>query len=107
LENQIDAIRNSKNQKADSMSIFRGILDSNLTESEKSSKRLLKDARVILAAGTDTTASAMSKMVFHLLSNPDCLEKLQQELKTAIPDIESAPTLEQVENLPYLVTEFF
>lgn len=87
--------------------MFRSLFDSDqLLESEKSAERVCFDARVILFAGTDTTATSMSTAVFHLLSNPDCLAKLKKELRDAIPEADKMPTLQQVEKLPYLVRKF-
>jgi len=41
---------------------------------------------------------------FHLLDNPDILEKLRKELEDAIPDKFEAVKLSVVEQLPYLVS---
>lgn len=102
IENQIEDVKKSK--RDGSLSIFQGLLDSSLPAAEKPKERLFMEARVILAAGTDTTATMMTKLIFHLLSNPDVLQKLKAELETAIPDANTLPIAAQVENLPYLVS---
>jgi len=45
----------------------------------------------------------LSKITFHLLSNPKSLRKLKIELEEALPD-DTIPDSQQVENLPYLVS---
>jgi cytochrome P450 len=102
LKTLIEDIKKSK--RDGSPSIFQGILDSKLPNSEKSTERLFYEARVVVAAGTDTTATTMTKLIFHLLSNPDVLQKLKAELETALPDANALPTAAQVENLPWLVS---
>jgi benzoate 4-monooxygenase len=46
----------------------------------------------------------MTKLIFHLLADPDVLQKLKAELEGAIPDVNKLPTAAQVENLPWLVS---
>lgn len=100
---QIEDIRNSK--RDGSLSIFQGLLDSKLSESEKETERLCSESRVFVAAGTETTASMLSMITFHLLENPDILKKPKSELEIAIPDMSIKPAASQVENLPYLVSQ--
>jgi cytochrome P450 len=102
IEKQLEDIRDSK--RDGSLSIFQALLDSKLPESEKSNARLFCESRVILAAGTDTTGTMLTKIVFHLLSNPAALKRLKKELETTIPDPNTPPTSVQVENLPYFVS---
>ena len=47
-------------------------------------------------------ATVLAAIVFQLLTNPDKLAKLKQELANAIPDPNVVPTCAQVEKLPYL-----
>lgn len=56
--NQIDEIKKSKGSKADEDTIFYQLVHSNLPESEKSTPRLLQEARVIIQAGQDTTGDS-------------------------------------------------
>jgi len=82
--------------------IFHGLLStSNLPESEKATPRLVDEARILLAAGTDTTANTLAAITYHLLANPDFLSKLKEELAIAMPD-STMPKLSQIEGLPYL-----
>lgn len=83
--------------------IFHGLLSTaNLPESEKATPRLVDEARILLAAGTDTTANTLAAITYHLLANPEILKRLKDELASAIPHPESTPELYQIEGLPYL-----
>ncbi|PVH72518.1 putative P450 monooxygenase [Cadophora sp. DSE1049] len=81
--------------------IFHGLLQSNLPESEKTSDRLAEEAVVLLSAGTDSSANTLSAITYHLLADPSKLQRLRAELKVAVPE-GRLPTFAQVETLPYL-----
>jgi cytochrome P450 len=72
----------------------------------RATQRVFNEARVIFSATAPTTAATLASATFHLLSNPGILRKLKTELEAAIPDVDSIPTLRQVESLPYLVRAF-
>ena len=55
-----------------------------LIEDNKSDKWLSGDARLIVVAGSDTTAIAMTYAFYYLASNPAQVEKLRDELKPLI-----------------------
>jgi cytochrome P450 len=55
-----------------------------------------------VTAGTLTTAAALSIMLFYLLSQPNNLRKLKEELKAAIPNRSHLPPVSAIEQLPYL-----
>ncbi len=55
-----------------------------------------------MSAGTVTTAWALPVTVYYLLTNPDILRKLKQELNEAILDPSEATPLVELEQLPYL-----
>lgn len=46
---------------------------------------MVAESVVMMNAGSDTTAAALTNTVFYLLSNPACLQKLREELQTADP----------------------
>jgi cytochrome P450 len=82
------------------------LLASKLPEPEKSTDRLFCESQVLLSAGTDTTASTLAKLTYHLLEKPEMLKRLKKELEMAIPEAAAIPLISQVENLPYLVSDF-
>jgi cytochrome P450 len=98
-EDDKDSSRNLKR------TIFHDIRDDvggKLPESEKQPKRLMVEATVVLAAGTETTAKTMAITTFYLIKNTEAGEKLRRELKTVMPTVDHQVTLPQLEALPYL-----
>ncbi|KAF2834919.1 cytochrome P450 [Patellaria atrata CBS 101060] len=83
-------------------SIFEELLDSDLPPEEKSVERLQGDGQAIIGAGTETTASTMASGIVRILSNPDILAKLKEELEDAIPNPNEMPSLSALQKLPYL-----
>lgn len=79
--------------------IFDGIFDSDLPPAEKEPERLKSEGSTLLAAGTGTTADALSKLTYYLLSNPSKLQRLREEIRSIPPE---ARTLQKLEQLPYL-----
>jgi len=98
---KINRIKATTNFSETKPTIFYGLLQSDLPESEKTSARLAEEATVLLSAGTDSSASTLSAITYHLLANPAKLRILRAELKAAIPEGQ-LPTFAQLESLPYL-----
>ncbi|RHZ58049.1 hypothetical protein CDV55_105466 [Aspergillus turcosus] len=84
--------------EGDSVNIFEDILRSDLPPQNKSKTRLAQEMQVLVSAGSETTAKAITYILFYLLNDPTTLEKLKAELETVGPD----PSLIQLEQLPYL-----
>ncbi|RDW74782.1 hypothetical protein BP6252_05924 [Coleophoma cylindrospora] len=100
--NAINASSSSEVSNASHATIFSELLEGDLPANEKSVPRLIQEAHIITAAGTETTAWCLSVIMFHLLDKPHLLQKLRRELEEAIPDISvEAPWL-TLEKLPYL-----
>ncbi|KAL3436984.1 cytochrome P450, partial [Aspergillus tetrazonus] len=78
--------------------LFDNVLNSNLPEQEKSEARLAQDMQVFVSAGAETTAKAMSYIMFYLHNEPALLQRLKDELAPLGND----PSLVQLEQLPYL-----
>ncbi|KAF8860246.1 cytochrome P450, partial [Acephala macrosclerotiorum] len=105
IKMQVDDImsgRNEGHKDASHPSIFHDILDSDLPPSEKNAKRLADEAVAVVGAGFETTKGALTIASFHVLNNPDILQTLKQELLAAWPDINTPPTWQELERLPYL-----
>ncbi|KAI0838317.1 cytochrome P450 [Hypoxylon sp. FL0890] len=88
----------------DHPTIFHTILDSKLPSHEKTVERLSDDAQVVVMAGTLTTATTLELITFWLLSQPETLLKLKEELRTVMPSVEDVGkvSLATLEALPYL-----
>ncbi|KAG6997607.1 hypothetical protein G7Y79_00039g075690 [Physcia stellaris] len=103
FENQIEEIRNSKSLDENQSTVFHGLLNSStLSDADKSTPRLKKEAYLIIGAGLSTTAHTLTAITYHLLANPPILRKLKAELAAAILDPSVPPTCKQVDSLPYL-----
>lgn len=95
--------RSTQSSKSTHRTIFEELRDSDLPAEEKSISRLTAEAMTLIGAGSDTTATTLSTLAFHLLKTPRALEKLTAELDAAITDVRFPPPLPELEQLPYLV----
>ncbi|GAB1528409.1 hypothetical protein RhiTH_011603, partial [Rhizoctonia solani] len=75
-------------------------LTSHMKEDERESN-LKEVAHVIVAAGTDTTSTALVAFVAAMVLNPDVQLKAQKELDTVLGPT-SLPTMSDRERLPYM-----
>ncbi|KAF4474743.1 Cyrochrome P450 monooxygenase [Colletotrichum fructicola Nara gc5] len=78
------------------------LLSSDLPAKEKTEQRLSGEANVFLAAGTETTATALSLCTYHLLKNPNIRANAKAELMTVAKDPHVLPDWIVLERLPYL-----
>ena len=97
LDNQHSYMKESERK-----TVFRALLESNLPPQELSPLRLQHEATTIIGAGVETTRWALTVGSFHIINNPEIFRKLRAELEAAIPDPQSMPSLERLEQLPYL-----
>ncbi|KAK1478824.1 hypothetical protein CTAM01_14922 [Colletotrichum tamarilloi] len=82
--------------------IFHEILNSKLSDYDKSTDRLWQEGEVVVAAGTITTAWALGVSTYFVLSTPEILSRLKAELEAAIPDPSQPLSLLVLERLPFL-----
>ncbi|QKX57661.1 uncharacterized protein TRUGW13939_04779 [Talaromyces rugulosus] len=100
-------IENQNNDKEEKIkfshpTFFHEVLSSNLSEEEKSAERLAQEIQVVIGAGGETVAKALSWITYYLLENPQSLEKLKNELNKMDPDQEAS--LASLEQMPYLTS---
>ena len=77
--------------------------DPSVPESKKlSDTEVLAQSIIFLAAGYETSSGTLSLMCYHIATNPDVQDKLQQEIDSVWTDEEELPTDETVNKLPYL-----
>ncbi|XP_044746952.1 probable cytochrome P450 49a1 [Coccinella septempunctata] len=91
------ALKDFRNMKEENISIVEKILLH--TGNPKLATVLAID---LLLVGVDTTSIAVASTIYQLSQNPDKQEKLYQELKTVLPDVDSNFTVETQEKIPYL-----
>ncbi|KAK1561716.1 cytochrome P450 [Colletotrichum navitas] len=82
--------------------IFHEILNSKLSQYDKSTDRLWQEGEVVVAAGTITAAWALGVSTFFVLETPAILTQLKAELQAAIPDPSQPLSLVVLEGLPFL-----
>ncbi|KAK0646805.1 cytochrome P450 family protein [Cercophora newfieldiana] len=90
--------RNTKHREAAHPTIFHELLGSDLPEEEKKDARLGDEAQLIVAAGLITTSGALTVGGFHLISNPEMVAKLRDEVRS----VEGEMDWHVLERLPYL-----
>lgn len=79
-------------------------MDKNIPAHEKTVNRLGGEAWSVVFAGSETTANVLTTIHFHLLANPSKMDRLKEELEGAMPDPNMRPTLQTLEQLPFLVS---
>ena len=128
MRNQIIDIKKRVEEQQDHqnghVTIFDELIRGDLPEREKSVERLAQEGALVVSAGTETTAwgkyggapltqkllmeatlrIVQSVIVYYVLSNPQILSTLYQELATAIPDPDQFPSCSRLERLPYLIS---
>lgn len=83
--------------------IFHELLSSKLLPpQEKTATRLAQEGQILVQGGTLTTSWTLSVAVCHLISSPQTLKRLRDELFDAMPDPNESLSLAQLESLPYL-----
>ena len=73
---------------------------------QEEGKQLTRDqmdsnATFFMIAGTETTATLLSGLTYYLLQNPEKLERLSTEIRSAFPHPEQL-TMEAIAALPYM-----
>jgi cytochrome P450 len=63
--------------------------------------QLINNATIFIAAGTETTSTALCGAVYHILSNPRVLLKLCEEIRSATVNV-SDLNLDLIYNMSYL-----
>lgn len=101
VEAVVKPILDGENEK-DWHSIFHTLRDSDLPAEEKSLRRLCDEGEIFTGAGSETTAKALTTILYYLTIYPACMAKLKEELKNAIPDPSRLASWTQLEQLPYL-----
>lgn len=80
----------------------------NATDPETSGSKKLSDDEVVaqsvifLLAGYETSSTTLSMTCYHLATNPDIQQRLQQEIDSVWIDEDKIPSYETVRELPYL-----
>ncbi len=110
MYNQVIEIKNKiqNNQKPEGQTtiLYDVLTNDRVRPEEKTVDHLAGEAHILVAAGTVTTAHILEVLTFHVVNNPDILEKLRAELATIMTETQPPPELRQLELLPYLVRAY-
>jgi cytochrome P450 len=73
-------------------------------EQELSHDEIVANMRVIITAGSDTTATTLCGATWYLLTHPSTLQRVQSEVRTAFtrPEDITLRSVSQTETLPFL-----
>lgn len=83
-------------------SIFREIiLDETCPPSEKNFERLWHEAKMLVAAGTESTSNILCVVLTHFLLRPDIMAHVVRELEDVMPNTTDRPSMQVLEGLPY------
>lgn len=82
--------------------IFHSLLSSNLPASDLNPDRLGGESQTIVAAGTLTTAHYLKTTMYYILSSPNILQRLRNELEQTMPNAAILPPYKDLDSLPYL-----
>jgi cytochrome P450 len=86
LKTKLANIANGNSKNSGRQTVFHEVLESDLPPEEKGLQRLGDEAQLVIGAGLETTAWALTNATFYILNQPKTLRKLQDELRKAIPD---------------------
>ena len=101
LMRQIEDIRASK-ELPEGKTILHEVMRSDIPESEKKTMRLADEAVVLVIAGSETTASTLAALMYHLLADRQLFDRLRTELESVMPDPNDLPTASKLDGLPFL-----
>lgn len=64
---------------------------------------MAEEAMTLLTASGDTGARTLTVAMYHLHANPQCLQRLREELKSVMPKATDDVEVKKLEALPWLV----
>lgn len=101
--NTIDERAEHGNFSNQSPNLFDFVYHSSLPAQEKTLNRLAEEAFVVITAGGDTVARALTCGIYHLVSNPLYLDRLREELTKAEIHFQTLHGRQDLHKLVFLV----
>jgi cytochrome P450 len=98
-------ITKAQQQQSHEKRVFAEIMDAPIPDEHKSLYRLSGEGWSMVAAGSETTAAALTNITYFLLSQPDYLARLREELKNENPQKLSWVQLEKYPLLRGIIFE--
>ncbi|KAI1769313.1 cytochrome P450 [Hypoxylon sp. FL1150] len=100
-----DMVTASSTEKSDDgvhRTIFDALKDPSVPSQERSAKRLEDEGMIVLIAGTETTARALSMGSYYIYQDKAILQRLRDEIRTVMPTPTSEAPWSELEQLPYM-----
>ncbi|KAI1264368.1 cytochrome P450 [Xylariaceae sp. FL1019] len=83
--------------------LFHALSDTSVPPQERTPRRMADEGMVVVVAGTETTARALTIASYHLFNkSKSTLMKLREELGVVMPNATTKPSWSELEQLPYL-----
>ncbi|KAB8221594.1 cytochrome P450 [Aspergillus novoparasiticus] len=82
--------------------IYDQLTDPSIPAGERPLQRLQDEGLLLISAGTETTARALTTACFHIASDDQVRTRLREELRTVLSTPTSPVTWSELERLPYL-----
>ncbi|KAI9370115.1 cytochrome P450 [Aspergillus egyptiacus] len=87
----------------DTWTMFKNMISSAEKKSIQLGKEhMIAEGIVMIVAGTDTTAASLAVTLHHLSQQPELYRRLQAEVRTVIPTLDSQPAFSDLDSLPFL-----
>jgi cytochrome P450 len=102
MPSRITKVKANLHVADEGMSVFGSLLRSDLPGGEKSVQRLTDEATAMFVAGTETISWTLTVITYHLLLNPDILDKLTNEVGYLNQKSGQLPSWVALEKLSYL-----
>jgi cytochrome P450 len=102
-EQSNQAIQKDEPSENKRKTIYDQLTDPSVPLEERSLQRLQDEGLLLLSAGTETTARALTMASFHIANDAEVRNQLRAELKRVMPTPTSTVTWTELEKLPYLV----
>lgn len=103
----IDALHDSDSNhpsNIDTSTIISTIAGPKMPQHLRTPERLMDEGFGMGVAGTETTARSLSLGTYYLLTREDVRRKLREELKQVMPAPDVRPTWNDLDKLPYMVS---
>jgi cytochrome P450 len=98
-----DRLRSKEEKRKDILQFLINCSESEVDDDRLTSEAIMSETILFLIAGSETTSNSIGFAIIELLSNPEKLEKLRQEIDSI--ELEENQTIfrhEQLKHLPYL-----
>lgn len=99
FKHTVDRVDKRLAMKTDRPDILGLMLKHKEEGADMSMQELYANADLLMIAGTETTATSLSGLTWHLLSEPRCLKTLTEEIRGAFKSVEDI-TMETLPKLP-------